>query len=60
MTKKNAEIQQFEYRVRKSLDCIVIVEATSQVEADDKVNDSSNWIDEQDVDLADWEVRGRA
>ena len=52
--------EQFSYRVRKSVDCIVVVEAISQEEADEKIKDAGNWVDEQDVDCPDWEVRGRA
>lgn len=57
---KRNQPQQFSYRVRKSVDCIITVEASNQDEADQKINDAGNWIDEQDVDCPDWEVRGRA
>ena len=57
---KIAPPEQFEYRIRKSIDCIVTVEAASQQEADDKAQDASNWIDETDVECVDWELRGRA
>ena len=58
MAKKEPE--QFEYRVRKTVDAFVGVEAFTQEEADEKVKDASNWVYEQDVDTPDWEIRGRA
>ncbi len=57
---KRQPLEQFSYRVRKSVDCIVTVEATSQEEANEKAKDASNWVDEMDVECCDWELRGRA
>jgi hypothetical protein len=57
---KRQPTEQFSYRVRKSVDCIVTVEATSQSEADEKVKDAGAWVDEMDVECTDWELRGRA
>jgi hypothetical protein len=51
--------REFEYRVRKTVDCWVVVEAKNQAEADEKVKDANNWLDEQDDGVADWEIRGR-
>jgi hypothetical protein len=58
--KQSAALQQFEYRVRMVQDCIVLVEAASQQEADEKAKSPENWLDEQSVDCVDWEIRGRA
>jgi hypothetical protein len=58
MSPKQQPVEQFTYRVRKTVDCHVTVEAATQEEADKKVLDSGNWIDEQDDGVADWEVRG--
>ena len=51
---------QFEYRVRKSVDCIIAVEAASQEQADAMVQDPSNWVYEHELEMPDFEVRGKA
>ena len=59
-TKNGDELEQSDYRVRKSIDCIVTVEAASHEEADEKVKNAENWVYEQESDVTDWEIRGRA
>lgn len=59
-TKKTPELQQFSFRVRKTVSCVVTVEAYSQEEARDKAENAGNWIDEQDDEVCDWIIRGRA
>lgn len=57
-TKKTPELQQFSFRVRKTVNCIVTVEAHSEEEARDKAEDTGNWIDEQDNGMCDWVIGG--
>jgi hypothetical protein len=50
----------FRFRILKTVECIVTVDAMSQADADRRVRDQSNWADEYDVDMPHWEVLGPA
>ena len=52
--KKNMS-KQYEFRMRCSVDKVIMVEAETEDEAVDKAN-SCNWSDERDDGLNDWEI----